>query len=47
MKLPKLSIDKLKIKFYIIFCIAYVALMILAGIQIIEENIKKLFNYKF
>ena len=44
MKLPKLKLDKLKIKFFIIFSVAYVALLILGITQILVENIKKLFK---
>ncbi len=44
MKLPKLKLDKLMIKFFIIFSIAYIGLFVLAVIQIITENIKKLFR---
>ena len=42
MKLPKLKLDKLKIKFFIIFSIAYIGLFVLAMIQIITEIFKNI-----
>jgi hypothetical protein len=35
----------LEIKFYIIFCLAYMGLFIMAGIQIIEESCSQCFRY--